>query len=144
MPMPTPTPTMPPLPTVPAHHAAAAAANYETHVPVADYGDADADADADAAADRLMDAAIAEQAIADAAAHDANADADESAAANYDRKQITATPTLPPLLTDRRMRPSPSKLKLMLPPLSTGSRLRWKHITALHQCGPSTPWMMRT
>jgi hypothetical protein len=64
-----------------AHHAAAAAANYETHVPVADYGDADADADAD----RSMDAAISEQVIADAAAHDANADADESAAANYDR-----------------------------------------------------------
>ena len=63
---------------MPAHHAAAAAANYETHVPVADYGDADA-VDADAAADRSMDAAISEQAIADAAAHDANA------AANYDR-----------------------------------------------------------
>ena len=63
-----PTPTMPPPPTMQAHHAAAAAANYETHVPVADYGDADADADADAAADRSMDAAITEQAKADAAA----------------------------------------------------------------------------
>ena len=56
-----------------------AAAYYETHVSVADHGDADAAA----AADGSMDAAITEEAIADAAAHDADADADDAAAAYY-------------------------------------------------------------
>ena len=56
-----------------------AAAYYETHVSVADHGDADAAA----AADGSMDAAITEEAIADAAAHDADAEADDAAATYY-------------------------------------------------------------